>query len=82
MFEPSGRRAGFSLFQLSIKYLCTVIDGDGLRPEMEKIRALVSMPAPANKQQLHSFLGAVEFYLKFINSMSNNAVGSADEEGL
>lgn len=67
-------RAGWEkcrFFQVRIKFLGTIIDGEGIRPDMDKIEALVSMPPPINKQQLHSFLGAVGFYLKYVKGMSD-----------
>ncbi|XP_055714357.1 uncharacterized protein K02A2.6-like [Phlebotomus papatasi] len=43
---------------------------DGLRPDPEKINAIKMMPAPKNVQELRSFLGAIQFWGKFVQSMS------------
>ncbi|XP_055714741.1 uncharacterized protein K02A2.6-like [Phlebotomus papatasi] len=43
---------------------------DGLRPDPEKINAIQMMPAPKNVQELRSFLEAIQFWGKFVQSMS------------
>ena len=45
--------------QPSIKYLGHILIGDGLRPDSEKVEAVVKAPPPANRDQLDSFLGLV-----------------------
>lgn len=57
-------------FQKQIKFLGILVDVEGLRPDMEKINAIVTMPPPTNTSELHSFLGAIGFYMKFVKSMS------------
>lgn len=58
-------------FQSEIKFLGIIVDAVGLRPNPEKIEAITSMPAPENQGELHSFLGAIGFYMKFVKSMSS-----------
>ena len=48
--------------QPSIKYVGHILSGDGLRPDREKVEALVKAPPPANREQLKSFLGFVQYY--------------------
>lgn len=57
-------------FQEEIKFLGIIVSGRGMRPDPAKIEAIVSMPPPENQSQLHSFLGAIGFYMKFVKSMS------------
>lgn len=57
-------------FQTRIKFLGIIVDDVGLRPDKEKIEAITSMPPPKNKGELHSFIGAIGFYMKFVESMS------------
>lgn len=69
-FNIRARWEKCKFFQTRIKFLGIIVDGDGLRPDMAKIDALVTMPPPTNASQLHSFLGAIGFYMKFVKSMS------------
>ena len=54
-----------------IQYLGHVISAKGIRPSREKVRALQEAPMPTNVQQLRSFLGAVNYYRKFISNLSD-----------
>ena len=61
-----------SAFMLpSIQYLGHVISAEGIQPSREKVRALLEAPAPTNTQQLRSFLGAVNYYRKFLPNLSS-----------
>lgn len=57
----------FSLPQ--IKFLGHIIDKDGLHPDPEKTRAISQMPAPKNISQLRSYLGAINYYERFIGQL-------------
>ncbi len=69
--------AGFRLnrskctFLPEIQYLGHIISAEGIRPCMEKVRALQEAPIPINVQQLRPFLGAVNYYRKFISNLSD-----------
>ena len=52
-----------------IKYLGHIVDETGLKPDPEKVGAILKMPEPDNVQSLRSFLGAVNFYGKFLPSV-------------
>lgn len=56
-------------FQSSIKYLGHIIDANGIRPNPEKVEAISRMPPPSDVSTLRSFLGAVNFYGKFVKEM-------------
>ena len=47
------------------------ISADGLRPSKGKVWAVVEAPAPLNMSQLHSFLGLVKYYDKFLPNISS-----------
>ena len=47
-----------------------VITAEGLHPAEDKIRAFLKAPAPNNLAQLHSFLGLVNCYRKFLHQLS------------
>lgn len=58
-----------NFFMGEIKYLGFIIDRQGLRPDPEKVRAISEMPAPHDVTTLRSFLGAVNYYSKFVRGM-------------
>ncbi|XP_055590304.1 uncharacterized protein K02A2.6-like [Uranotaenia lowii] len=58
-------------FAESVKYLGHIIDRTGIRPDPEKALAISNMPAPTDVATLRSFLGAVNYYGKFIPHMRN-----------
>ncbi|XP_062535370.1 uncharacterized protein K02A2.6-like [Armigeres subalbatus] len=67
------REYGFTLkieksnfFMSEIKYLVLIVDSQGIRPDPEKVRAFSEMPAPHGVTTLRSFLGAVNYYSKFV----------------
>ncbi|GBP06580.1 Uncharacterized protein K02A2.6 [Eumeta japonica] len=57
------------IFLRSINYLGHIIEAQGVRPDPKKIEAVSSMPRPENVSQLRSFLGAINYYGKFIKKM-------------
>ena len=56
-----------------VEYLGYCIDADGLHKSPAKVKAIVEAPRPQNQQQLRSFLGLVNYYGKFISSLSTIA---------
>lgn len=58
-----------SVLQREIKYLGHIVDENGLRPDPSKIEAISKMPAPTDITSLRSFLGAVNYYSKFVKKM-------------
>ena len=52
--------------QPSIKCLGHIFSGDGLRPDSEKVEAVVKTPPPANREQLESFLGLLQYYARHV----------------
>jgi transposase InsO family protein len=52
--------------QTSVTYLGHRIDADGIHPTDERLRAIRDIALPTNQRQLRSFLGAVNYYAKFI----------------
>ena len=60
-----------STFMLpNIQYLGHVISAEGIKPSQGKVSALLEAPAPTDVQQLRSFLGAVNYYRRFIPNLS------------
>ena len=56
----------------SVKYLGHRISAEGLQPTDDKIEALRKAPIPSNVSQLKSFLGLLNYYLKFLPNHSHN----------
>jgi RNase H-like domain found in reverse transcriptase/Reverse transcriptase (RNA-dependent DNA polymerase)/Integrase zinc binding domain len=54
----------------SLKYLGYVISAEGIRPDQSKIDTIKKIRFPLNLKELRSFLGAVNFYRKFIKDCS------------
>ena len=56
--------------QPTVEYLGYRIDALGLHAIEKKVKAIRNAPAPANQQQLRSFLGMINYYSKFISNYS------------
>ena len=54
----------------AIKYLGHVLDASGLRPDPEKVEAILKAPQPQNREQLESFLGMVQYYGRHVPELS------------
>ncbi|XP_055584888.1 uncharacterized protein K02A2.6-like [Uranotaenia lowii] len=52
-----------------VKYLGQILDGDGIRPDPDKTAAIASMPPPHDVPTLRSYLGAVNYYAKYVPEM-------------
>ena len=48
-----------------------VISGQGIKPLVFNVEAIVNAPRPENVKQLQSYLGAVNYYLKFNPMLSD-----------
>ena len=59
--------------QPSITYLGHILSGDGLRPDPEKVEAVVKATPPANREQLESFLWLVQYYARHVPNLSSLA---------
>ena len=53
-----------------IKFLGHIISGDGIRPDPEKIQAIIGMNEPENIQELRRFLGMVNFLGRHLKNLS------------
>ena len=59
-----------SFMKSSVKYLGYIVDAEGLHTAPDKIDAITNAPKPKNLHQLRSFLGLVNYYGKFLPSLS------------
>ena len=49
-----------------IKYFGHLLTADGLKPDPDKVRAIVDMPPPADKKELQTLLGMITYLGKFV----------------
>ena len=54
-----------------VKYMGNIVFESGLKPDIEKVRAIVAMLLPKSKEELRRFLGMLNFFPKFIPSQSS-----------
>ena len=50
----------------SLTYLGYTISKEGLSPTKEKVEAFRNAPAPTSKEEVHSFIGSINFYRRFV----------------
>ena len=55
----------------SVEYLGHKISAEGLQPTKDKVRAITEAPARRNVSPLHSFLGLVNYYGKFLPQLAS-----------
>ncbi|XP_055589032.1 uncharacterized protein LOC129741335 [Uranotaenia lowii] len=71
-FEEFGftiRAEKCSFGKSQIRYLGHLLDRHGLRPDPAKIETILKLPAPADVSGVRSFLGALNYYGKFVPNM-------------
>ncbi|XP_062711901.1 uncharacterized protein K02A2.6-like [Aedes albopictus] len=56
-------------FMRQVNYLGQLLDKEGIRPDPEKVKAVVNMPPPNDVPTLRSYLGAINYYGKYIREM-------------
>ena len=56
-----------------LHYLGHLFTTDGIKPQMEKIKAFSEMKLPTNQKGVREFLGMVGYYRKFISRFSDDA---------
>ncbi|XP_055527930.1 uncharacterized protein K02A2.6-like [Wyeomyia smithii] len=56
-------------FMRQVKYLGQLLDTEGVRPDPDKVKAIVNMPPPHDVPTLRSYLGAINYYGKYIREM-------------
>ena len=53
-----------------MRYLGYLLDRDGLRPDIERVKPILEYPVPTTKKQLRRFLGIMGWYSQFIEKES------------
>lgn len=54
-----------------IQYIGHILSAEGLKPDQEKVRAIMDMPQLHDKATLMRFLGMVQYLSKFIPNISD-----------
>lgn len=54
-----------------IQYIGPIMSAEGLKPDQEKVRAIMDMRQPHDKAALMRFLGMVQYLTKFIPNLSD-----------
>ena len=57
----------------SVKYLGLQIDGEGIRPNTQKIQAMSGMALPESVPELRRFLGTATYFRQFIHHFADRA---------
>ena len=71
--ENAGYRASekkSEFFQNKMKWFGHEIDEDGIKPNKEKVKAILDLKHPENPEQLKSFLVAIQYLAKFLPRLS------------
>jgi transposase InsO family protein len=58
----------------AVDYLGHTVTGEGIGVDPRKVQAITDWPAPANQQQLYSFLGLANYYRRFIHDYAKIAL--------
>ena len=53
-----------------VPYIGHLLTSDGLKPDPNKVKAIVEMPTPADKQSLQRLLGMITYLSKFLPNLS------------
>ena len=67
-YRASKRKAEF--FMNRTKWLGHEIDEYGIKPNEEKLEAILKLDSPKNTKELKSFLGAIQYMAKFLPKLS------------
>ncbi|MEO0454924.1 MAG: RNase H-like domain-containing protein, partial [Verrucomicrobiota bacterium] len=62
-----------SFFKDEITYLGYVLGKDGIQPDPTKFQPIVDAPEPTNSAQLHSILGSLQYYSRFVANFAEEA---------
>jgi hypothetical protein len=73
--RPSKCKFGFA----SINYLGFKIGQGTIKPQEDKVNAIMEMDPPRTKKLLRSFLGVISFYRKFIPNASSLTASMSDQ---
>jgi transposase InsO family protein len=58
------------LFEEEVKFMGHIVSKCGVRPNPEKIEAIKNIPVPTKVKEVRAFLGAMNFYRRYIKDLS------------
>ena len=56
-----------------VPYIGHTLTSKGLKPDEEKVKAILQMPEPATKEDLQRFMGLIQYLSKFVPKLSEKA---------
>jgi len=62
-----------SLFQQRVKFLGSIVSGDGIEPDPEKVQAVADWPHPQNLMEVRAFVALASYYRRHIRSFAEIA---------
>ena len=68
-----GKLSKCSFFQKEIHYLGHIISGEGISVDLKKVKAIKDWPIFKNAHEVHSFMGLVGYYRRFVEGLSKIA---------
>ena len=63
------------LFKRELLYLGFIVNGEGTRPDPDKLKAIRKWPVPCNVHDVRSFLGFANYHRRFIQDYAQKAEG-------
>ena len=54
-----------------VRYMGNLVSSEGLKPDKEKVKAIVEMPKPKDKKALQRLLGMVKYLAQYIPNESD-----------
>jgi len=62
-----------SLFQRKVKFLRSIVSGEGIEPDPEKVQAVADWPCPQNLTEVRAFMALASYYRRHIHSFAETA---------
>ena len=63
-------RQKVKLCKTEVSYIGHLLTADGVKPDPEKVHAVVEMPRPTNVKEVQRFLGFINYFAKFLPNLS------------
>jgi hypothetical protein len=60
-----------------VSYIGHTFTSKGIKPDKEKVQAILLMPEPNTKQELQRFIGMIQYLAKFIADLSEKSAPTA-----
>lgn len=62
----------------SVKYLGHIIENGKVKPDPERIKAIINLPQPSNISELRRFLGMINYIMKFVPNLAEKTKNLRD----